>query len=127
MKNSRIVYILVVNHDMYITKTSFSQLVACTEQNKSNHLRSECTCMEHINIRLQRSLLFTEFLSCFRYADYISLMSFDYHTATSDNVTGLNSPLHAIPEENRNNTKLNVVSACHQSTFLMFLFIKAIL
>jgi GH18 family chitinase len=80
--------------------------------------------MEHIDISLQRSLLFTEFLSCFRYADYISIMSFDYHTATSDNVTGLNSPLRALPGENRNDTKLNVVSAFHQSTFLTFLFIN---
>jgi len=70
------------------------------------------------------SLLFREFLSCFRYADYISLMSFDYHTATSDNVTGINSPLYGPPGGNTSDSKLNVVSIFHQSTFLRFLFIK---
>nr|AHB39935.1 chitinase 2 [Coptotermes formosanus] len=55
-----------------------------------------------------------DFKKVAQYADYISLMSFDYHTATSDNVTGLNSPLHAIPEENRNNTKLNVGYSVNQ-------------
>ena len=50
-------------------------------------------------------------------------MSYDYHTATSDKTTGINSPLYA-PGGNPNDTKLNTVSIFHQSTFLRFQFIK---
>ena len=30
----------------------------------------------------------------YRYADYVTVLTFDYHTASSDNVTGLNAPLY---------------------------------
>jgi hypothetical protein len=111
-------------HGTYVMKMSFSKLPASTEQNnKCNFIFDKNAYVWNKLTWLQRSLLFTEFLPCSRYADYISLMSFDYHTATSDNVTGLNSPLHAVPGENPNN-KLNVVSVFQQSIFLLFLFKK---
>ncbi|KAJ9590784.1 hypothetical protein L9F63_016170, partial [Diploptera punctata] len=47
-----------------------------------------------------------------RYADYVSLLSFDYHTASSDNFTGLNAPLHEIPGEY--GTQLNVENSINK-------------
>jgi chitinase len=38
------------------------------------------------------------------YVDYINLMSYDYHTAASDHVTGINSPLHQPPGGKPNDT-----------------------
>jgi hypothetical protein len=43
-------------------------------------------------------------------------MSFDYHTATSDDVTALNSALHKLPGETGDDATLNVVNLFHQST-----------
>ncbi|PSN37019.1 Acidic mammalian chitinase [Blattella germanica] len=42
------------------------------------------------------------------FADYVSVMTFDYHTPSSDNVTGLNSPLHQLPNETERDAMLNV-------------------
>jgi len=55
-----------------------------------------------------------EFQKVAQYADYINLMSYDYHTATSDNVTGINSPLYAPPGGNPNDTKLNTDYSVNQ-------------
>jgi len=55
-----------------------------------------------------------EFQKVGQYADYVSLMSFDYHTATSDPVTGINSPLYEPPGGNPNNTALNTDYSVNQ-------------
>jgi len=49
-----------------------------------------------------------------QYADYINLMSFDYHTATSDPVTGINSALYEPPGGNPNDTTLNTNYSVNQ-------------
>lgn len=49
-----------------------------------------------------------------QYADYVSLMSFDYHTATSDKVTALNSALHKLPGETGEDATLNVEYSVNQ-------------
>jgi hypothetical protein len=51
-------------------------------------------------------------------------MSYDYHNAASETVTGLISPLYDLPGGNPNDTKLNTVSIFHQSILLWFLFVK---
>ncbi|XP_069687368.1 acidic mammalian chitinase-like [Periplaneta americana] len=43
-----------------------------------------------------------------KYADYITVMTFDYHTPSSDTVTGLNSPLDSLPQDTGYNKELNV-------------------
>jgi len=103
---------------------SFSQLAACTEQNKLNMIFDQRADVWNTLIFDYRGACYLQNSSFFRYADYVSLMSFDYHTATSDPVTGINSPLYEPPGGNPNNTALNTVSIFHQSTFFRFLFIK---
>ncbi|XP_021915423.1 acidic mammalian chitinase-like [Zootermopsis nevadensis] len=49
-----------------------------------------------------------------RNVDYISLMAFDYHTASSGKVTGLNSGLHALSSETGDDAKLNAEYSVNQ-------------
>nr|AKH04311.1 chitinase [Periplaneta americana] len=55
-----------------------------------------------------------DFPNVAKYADYITLMSFDYHTPSSDTVTGLNSPLDSLPQDTGYNKKLNVKYSVNQ-------------